>query len=361
LPSRLVAAIAALHRWLMATPAHILYCDDARFDAHQSPPGHPEQPARLAAVRRGLIATLAEAQAELVPPREANPDELIQVHTAKHVEGLERALRGGGSGHLDGDTFFAPGTRHAAWLAAGAAAELGQRLARATEPSAFVLNARPPGHHATREQAMGFCLLNNVAVAAASALAAGAERVAILDWDVHHGNGTQAIFEADPRVLFISLHEWPQYPGTGRSEEVGRGDARGNTVNLPLPSGSGAREYGAAMRSVVLPRLGDFRPDVLLVSCGFDAHEDDPLGGMQLCDADYGAFTTSAWQAAAACGTARLGVVLEGGYDLGALERASRAVGRALLGEAFELGDGGAPSARAQLVIDATRRAHDRV
>lgn len=341
-----------------AKPAHIEYCDDARFDAHQSPPGHPEQPARLAAVRSGLIATLAEAGAERLEPREANPDELIKVHTDQHVEGLEQALRVGGFGHLDADTFFAPGTRRAAWLAAGAAAELGQRLASATLPSAFVLNARPPGHHATREHAMGFCLLNNVAVAAASALAAGAGRVAILDWDVHHGNGTQAIFEADPRILFVSLHEWPQYPGTGRSDEIGRGDARGNTINLPLPSGSGAREYAAALRSVVLPRLVDFAPDVLLVSCGFDAHEDDPLGGMRLRDEDYGAFTRSAWQAAAACGTPRLGVVLEGGYDLGALERASRAVGRALLGESFEL-EQGAAHARAQQVIDATRRAHD--
>jgi acetoin utilization deacetylase AcuC-like enzyme len=341
----------------MAKPAHILYCDDPRFDAHQSPAGHPEQPARLAAVRSGLIAAISQAGAKRIDPREANADELIQVHTEQHVEGLLRALHGG-FGDLDGDTFFAPGTRQAAWLAAGAAAELGQHLARATEPSAFVLNARPPGHHATRERAMGFCLLNNVAVAAASALAAGARRVAILDWDVHHGNGTQAIFEADPRVLFVSLHEWPQYPGTGRSEEIGNSDARGNTVNLPLPSGSGAREYATAMRNVVLPRLADFAPDVLLVSCGFDAHEDDPLGGMRLGDDDYGAFTRCAWQAAAACGTPRLGVVLEGGYDLGALERASRAVGRALLGQAYEL-EQGAPHARAQHVIDATLRAHD--
>jgi acetoin utilization deacetylase AcuC-like enzyme len=207
---------------------------------------------------------------------------------------------------------------------------------------------------------MGFCLLNNVAVATASALASSAQRVAILDWDVHHGNGTQAIFESDPRVLFVSLHEWPQYPGTGRSDELGKGDARGNTINLPLPSGSGARDYAAALRSVVLPRLRDFRPDVLLISCGFDAHADDPLGGMQLVDADYGALTTSALEAAAAGGIPRVGVVLEGGYDLGALERASRAVGRALLGEPFELGTGAA-NARAQAAIDATRRAHDTV
>jgi acetoin utilization deacetylase AcuC-like enzyme len=336
---------------------HILYCDDPRFDAHEGPPGHPERPLRLAAVRKGLIATLAEAGSQRVSAREVSPDELLAVHSEQHIEQLSRALSAG-DGNLDADTYFAQGTRGAAWLAAGAAADLGQRLARASTPTAFVLSARPPGHHATRERAMGFCLLNNVAVAAASALSSGAERVAILDWDVHHGNGTQAIFEHDPRVLFISLHEWPQYPGSGRSAEIGQGDARGNTVNLPLPSGSNAHDYAAAMRSVVLPRLRDFAADVLLISCGFDAHADDPLGGMRLVDQDYGALTTSALQSATDGGTPRVGVVLEGGYDLGALERASRALARALLGERFDLGDG-TPSAQAQLAIDATRRAHD--
>ncbi|HEX6244148.1 MAG TPA: histone deacetylase [Polyangiales bacterium] len=339
---------------------HILYWDDPRFDAHESPAGHPERPARLAAVRNGLVATLSGANAEHVPAREARPEELVSVHSEHHVDGLLRALEGGGYGELDADTFYAPGTRAAAWLAAGAAADLGQRLAQATRPTAAVLNARPPGHHATRDASMGFCLLNNVAVAAGSALAHGARRVAILDWDVHHGNGTQAIFEADPRVLFISLHEWPQYPGTGRSEEVGKGDARGNTVNLPLPSGSAGRDYASALRDLVLPRLHDFGADLLLISCGFDAHEDDPLGGMRLRDEDYGALTASALAAAAAQGVARLGIVLEGGYDLGALERGSRAVGQALLGSAFELAQGHAGT-RAQKVIDATRRAHDAV
>lgn len=343
----------------MVAPLSILYCDDPRFDAHESPPGHPERPARLDAVRKGLIATLAEAHAERLSAREAQAEELIAVHSEQHVEQLLRALNGS-YGDLDPDTYFAPGTRSAAWLAAGAAAELGQRLASARAPSAAVLTARPPGHHATRERAMGFCLLNNVAVAAASALASGAGRVAILDWDVHHGNGTQAIFERDPRVLFISLHEWPQYPGTGRSGEIGKDEARGNTINLPLPSGSGAREYAAAMRSVVLPRLADFRADVLLVSCGFDAHADDPLGGMRLHDEDYGALTVQALGAASASSIPRVGVLLEGGYDLGALERASRAVGRALLGERFEL-EQGAASPRAQAVIDDTLRAHDAI
>lgn len=344
----------------MAESRPALFCiDDPRFDGHLSPSGHPECPERLSAVRKGLVTPLLAGGAQLLRPREATYEEILRVHTEQHLQSLEYALALE-QGYLDADTFFSRGSRTAAWLAAGGAAELGMRLAGSAQPMAGVLTARPPGHHATDARAMGFCLINNVAVAAASALASGLSRVAILDWDVHHGNGTQAIFEADPRVLFFSLHQWPQYPGTGRSDELGSGDARGNTVNVPLPSGSGPAEYAETFRSIVLPRLRAFAPELVLVSCGFDAHGDDPIGGMALRDEDYGAFTSAVWQAAGAVGCHRLGLVLEGGYDLGALERSGASVARALLGQESQLVEA-AVMATAQRAIDATRRAHDLV
>jgi acetoin utilization deacetylase AcuC-like enzyme len=344
----------------MVAPRPALFCiDDPRFDGHLSPAGHPECPERLSAVRKGLVAPLLAGGASLITPREATYEELLRAHTEQHVQSLEYALALE-QGYLDADTFFSRGSRTAAWLAAGGAAELGARLAGSAEPLAGVLTARPPGHHATDARAMGFCLINNVAVAATSALASGLSRVVILDWDVHHGNGTQAIFEADPRVMFFSLHQWPQYPGTGKAEELGTGDARGNTINVPLPTGSGPTEYAAAFRSIVLPRLRGFAPELVLVSCGFDAHADDPLGGMALRDEDYGAMTNVVWQAANDVGCSRLGIVLEGGYDLGALERSGMSVAQALLGTATDLLEGPVTGS-AQRAIDATRRAHDNV
>jgi acetoin utilization deacetylase AcuC-like enzyme len=341
----------------MPAKSPVLFClDDARFDAHRDRGPHPEQPARLEAVRRGLLDTLLNAGAEQVAPREVADDELLRVHTPEHLALLERMFAQG-QGHIDGDTFFGPGSRSAARLAAGAGAQLGERL-MGEEAAVGVLTARPPGHHATRSRAMGFCLLNNVAVAAAAALARGAERVAILDWDVHHGNGTQAIFEDDPRVLFISLHQFPLYPGTGKSDDIGEGPGRGRTINLALPGGSQGKEYAAAFRKVVMPALEQFDADVLLVSAGFDAHRDDPLAGMGLTDGDFGAFTQSALQLTERLGKPRLGIVLEGGYDLAALERSSRAVGEALLGKSFAL-DEGPIGAHAERAIDATRRALD--
>ncbi|MDB4991531.1 MAG: Acetylspermidine deacetylase [Myxococcaceae bacterium] len=343
----------------MAPPPRLFVIDDERFDLHAAPVPHPEQPARLRAIRRGLVGPLRKSGAELVAPRLATEQELLRVHAPEHVNELRRLLPLG-TGVIDDDTFISPGTYDATWLAAGGAALLAERLmaSESSTGSVGLLTARPPGHHATRSRAMGFCLLNNVAVGAAAALASGAERVAVLDWDVHHGNGTQAIFEDDPRVLFISLHQFPLYPGTGRSTEIGAGAGRGTTINVPLPAGATSRDYAATFKRVVLPALEQFKPDMLLLSCGFDAHRDDPLGGMLLTDEDYGAFTNLAFELSQRVCKGRLGIVLEGGYDLGALERAGSCVADALLGKSFGLDDGKVP-ANVERALDDTRQALD--
>ncbi len=258
-----------------------------------------------------------------LPLREPTLEELSRVHSPQYIERLELSLRRG-QGFLDGDTFFSPGSRAAAWGAAGAGISAVDALVRGDARRAVLL-ARPPGHHATRERAMGFCLLNNVAIAAAHARALGLARVAIVDWDVHHGNGTQDIFESDPSVYFSSLHQWPLYPGTGRADEVGVGDGAGFTLNLPLPADSNSGVYVAAFERILLPALEAYRPDLLLISAGFDAHERDPLSSMRLSTEAYG------WMAARLADLAdrlehgRVLLALEGGYDLRAIEHSIRA------------------------------------
>jgi acetoin utilization deacetylase AcuC-like enzyme len=299
-------------------------CTDERFRLHVAPRGHPERPERLIAIERAL----AEAQLATVavPARAASRRELERVHAPRYLDALARELGGGGSGWLDPDTFFSDETWRVAQLAAGATTALAEAVAAGEldNGAAFV---RPPGHHATRDRAMGFCLLNNVAVAAA-ALREQRARVAIVDWDVHHGNGTEAIFDEDPDVLYASTHEWPQYPGTGAAEHVGRGRGRGATVNVPLPAGTDGPTYLAAFRARIEPALADFRPDVLLVSAGFDAHRDDPLGGLALTEETYVEVTRRLLAL-----QPRLALVLEGGYDLGAIARSSLAVVQTLLGK----------------------------
>ncbi len=333
----------------------LLLVDDARFDGHEDESGdHPECPERLAAARAGLFSVVAPEQRVLLAAREASDAELARVHAPTYVEQLKAALRAH-RGHLDPDTYFCKATREAAWLAAGGGIDLAQALVRGDGTRGFAL-LRPPGHHAVPSGSMGFCLLNNVALAASAALAAGLSRVAIVDWDVHHGNGTQDAFYDDPRVMFVSLHQYPFYPGTGAANEIGRGAGAGYTANLALPAGSSPEAYGAAFRTVILPVLRAYDPQLILVSAGFDAHARDPLAQMQLDAASYGAFAASLIELAEAQSSGRIGFVLEGGYDLLALSESVTAVAHAAMGTYTELPDGRLRSIEHD-AIAATRRA----
>jgi acetoin utilization deacetylase AcuC-like enzyme len=301
-------------------------CTDERFLSHVPPRDHPERPDRLRAITRALAGAGLPARTRPVAARPATRAELERVHAREYLDELERLVPDQ-SGQLDSDTWFSPGTWTAALLAAGAAVELAVRVATGEldNGAAFV---RPPGHHATRDTAMGFCLLNNVAVAAAELRARGL-KVAIVDWDVHHGNGTEAIFDEEPDVLYVSLHQWPQYPGTGPAEYVGRGRGAGATLNVPLPGGTDGDAYLRAWDARVAPALARFAPDEILVSCGFDAHRADPLGGLALTEATYDALTRRLLAV-----QPRVAVVLEGGYDLDALALSSVRVVKTLLGDA---------------------------
>jgi acetoin utilization deacetylase AcuC-like enzyme len=304
-----------------------LLVDDPAFDQHRPLAYHPERPERLRAARSAVGRTLATWVP--VPVREARADELIRVHDEAFVEHLE-SLRGT-EGNLDADTYYGVDSVRAARRAAGGVLAMVEAMIAGPVRMGAAL-PRPPGHHALPDRAMGFCLLNNVAVAAAHARALGVDRVAIVDFDVHHGNGTQEIFYEDPSVLYASLHQHPFYPGTGAAQEIGGGDARGATVNVPLTSGGGDDVYRAAFERVILPVLEQFRPGLILVSAGFDASARDPLAEMTLSAQGFGYMAQELAKMAARWAEGRLGLVLEGGYDLVALEEGLNAALKGALG-----------------------------
>jgi acetoin utilization deacetylase AcuC-like enzyme len=295
---------------------------DARFLEHDQGPGHPERPERLRAIDEALGEIDLELRA--IAARPATRAELERVHAPRYLDQLE--ANRGKSAYLDPDTRTSPGSVDAAILAAGATVELFERVAKGQAPPGLAL-VRPPGHHATPDRAMGFCLLNNVAIGARALIAAGlAERVAIYDWDVHHGNGTQDAFYADPNVLYMSTHQWPYYPGTGARREEGRGPGEGTTLNVPLPEGTGDDILVAVTREVLIPKADAFGADLILMSAGFDPYEEDPLGGFRV---TVEGFRTIAalWREYAEHRTGgRIAGVLEGGYHLEGLGASVRAV-----------------------------------
>ena len=293
----------------------VLVIGSERFRDHVTPAGHPERTER-AEVMASVVSRWRSRGGRTAEPQPVSDAALERVHAAGYVASI--GATAGRRVRLDPDTYASPESEGVARLAAGAALAA---VDHALDSDAMALAlVRPPGHHAERERAMGFCLYNNAAVAAAHALDRGLERVAVVDYDVHHGNGTQWIFYDDPRVLYLSTHQYPFYPGTGAADDVGRGDGAGFTINVPLAAGAGDADLDRVFREVAVPVLAAYDPELILLSAGYDAHVDDPLGGMRVTTGGYATLTSRLRAVAERTCRGRLAVVTEGGYDLAALE-----------------------------------------
>ncbi len=300
---------------------------DARMLAHDAGPGHPERPERL----RVLLNHLEHAsEVQHLAPRRATVDEITLVHDPRVIDFLA-ATAGRPRTVIDADTATSAGSWEAAQVAAGCLLTACEAVLAGQVHSGCAL-VRPPGHHAEYGRPMGFCLLNNVAIAAAWLRRRGLGRVAIVDWDLHHGNGTQHLFEDDPDVLYVSTHQYPYYPGTGAVTEVGRGAGVGRTVNLPFPAGFGDAEFRRGFDEIVAPVLHQFAPDFVLISAGFDCDGRDPLGGLRVTPAGIAHMTQTLCAVAAETAQGRVVAVLEGGYDLDALVEGVDAVLRVMQG-----------------------------
>ncbi|MEW5853721.1 MAG: histone deacetylase [Myxococcota bacterium] len=313
----------------------VLLLFDELFLEHDPGPFHPESTARLPAILQALERRPISGT-QLVKPPPATVEELTRIHQRAYVDRIV-SLKGEYA-QLDPDTVLSPSSTEAAVLAAGAAMEGVRRVLGGEARSAFVL-CRPPGHHAEESQGMGFCVFNNIALAAAEAHARGLTRVLVVDWDVHHGNGTQHSFEDKRELLFMSTHQFPFYPGSGAHTEVGRGAGEGFTVNVPLIRGCTDGDYAAVFRELLMPIADAYRPELVLVSAGFDAHADDPLGGMNVSTEGFAWMAHAVKQVADKHCAGRMVLTLEGGYDVNALADSVHAVTEVLCGA-------GAPSLR---------------
>ncbi len=281
--------------------------------------GHPESPNRLRAIMQQLEQSGMAAHLVRIEPRRAEDEWITRVHSSGYVAALNRAAPATGRVALDPDTSMSPGSLHAAYLAAGGALA-GVDAIMTHQVDHVFCAVRPPGHHAETGRAMGFCLFNNVAIAARYVQEKyGLSRVLIVDWDVHHGNGTQHSFEQDPSILFFSTHQYPHYPGTGRATERGTGAGEGFTINVPMESGEGDDEYRAVFQKSLVPAADTFKPEFVIISAGFDGHKDDPLAGMGLTETGYAELTDIVMGIAKRHAKGRILSSLEGGYNLTAL------------------------------------------
>ncbi|HVH47287.1 MAG TPA: histone deacetylase [Labilithrix sp.] len=314
-----------------------LLLSDPRFFQHRSAAYHPERPERLDAAQAAIDRARSSAGLVFsrIEPRAATEEELARVHEPDFLKWMS-TLRGK-EGYIDADTFVGPESVAIAELAAGGTVALVDKLLDGPVKKGFAL-VRPPGHHARPGHAMGFCLFNNVAIAAAHARARGLERIAIVDWDVHHGNGTQDAFYGDPHVLYVSTHQFPFYPGTGAVLENGERDGKGYTINVPLTAGGGDAIYRGAFERVIIPALEQYRPELVIVSAGFDASARDPLAEMALSADAFGWMGRALRRVADHSAQGRVLVALEGGYDLIALEAGLLAATRGIVeGTAVEI------------------------
>ncbi len=291
-------------------------CTDPLFLEHDTGLGHPESKERLISILSFLESKSYFKDLRLFSPISAGVEDLERAHSTHHVKNI-LSLKGK-KGYLDGDTPYSEGTSEAALLSAGSGLVLADKMIDGSIQNGMAI-VRPPGHHAEKNAAMGFCLLNNVAVTARYLQAKGFAKISIVDWDVHHGNGTEEIFYEDDSVFFISTHQYPFYPGTGNAEDKGKGKGEGYNLNLPLQRGSGDEHYISLFKERVIPELEKFQPDVILISAGFDAHKKDPLAGMELSTHGYERLTRLLKQSSEDLCQGRLISFLEGGYDLKAL------------------------------------------
>tara|TARA_Y100000588_G_C14258928_1_gene926732 strand:+ start:479 stop:1504 length:1026 start_codon:yes stop_codon:yes gene_type:complete len=312
--------------------AHLIWSQ--RFLKHVPPVGHPEQVARASVMQKVAEGWISDG-GSASEPNQGAAEHILRVHSRQHFENIEKTA--GSNFRFDQDTYASPESSLVAKLAVGASIDAVDYALSGKPAVAFV---RPPGHHAEQDRAMGFCFYNNIAIAASYALSSGRKKIAIVDYDVHHGNGTQWMFYDDPRVLYISIHQYPFYPGTGAADDVGRNDGAGFTVNIPLAAGAGDADYMLLLNRLVIPILRQFNPDLLLLSSGYDAHVDDPLGGMNLSTRGFAEIMRKLREVSDECCEGRIITVTEGGYNLGVLEECLAVTLEIMAGVTFDSFEG---------------------